>query len=169
MTPTLCARWCRLRSEMLLFALLTVKSFALQIVKFDASHQVNVKQSLTAADVFHICEAIFHFEDISLVPKKRISLKKAFATANAFFMVRVAIQNFLKNIVISMVSGFRTTKFLACNFIFSPQIQGDCWKTVAFFYTQVNPIKDVEIRVEKPLFYPLWFAFQSKHECFPMW
>ena len=85
------------------------------------------------------------------------------------FLVRVAIQNFLKNIVISMVSGFRTTKFLACNFIFSPQIQGDCWKTVAFFYTQVNPIKDVEIRVEKPLFYPLWFAFQSEHECFPMW
>ena len=41
-------------------------------------------------------------------------------------LVRVAIQNFLKNIVISMVSGFRTTKFLACNFIFSPQIQGDC-------------------------------------------
>ena len=41
-----------------------------------------------------------------------------------FFLVRVAIQNFLKNIVISMVSGFRTTKFLACNFIFSPQIQG---------------------------------------------
>ena len=40
---------------------------------------------------------------------------------------------------------------------------------VAFFYTQVNPIKDVEIRVEKPLFYPLWFAFQSEHECFPMW
>lgn len=44
----------------------------------------------------------------------------------AVVMVRVAIQNFLKNIVISMVSGFRTTKFLACNFIFSPQIQGDC-------------------------------------------
>lgn len=51
-------------------------------MKFDASHQVNVKQSLTAAaishaaDVFHICEAIFHIEDISLVPTERISLKK---------------------------------------------------------------------------------------------
>lgn len=44
----------------------------------------------------------------------------------SYSLVRVAIQNFLKNIVISMVSGFRTTKFLACNFIFSPQIQGDC-------------------------------------------
>ena len=78
-------------------------------MKFDASHQVNVKQSLTAAalshaaDVFHICEAIFHIEDISLVPKERISLKKAFATANAFFMVRVVIQNFLKKPVISTV------------------------------------------------------------------
>ena len=95
--------------------------------------------------------------------KQKRQLSKAVS-----LVVRVAIQNFLKNIVISMVSGFRTTKFLACNFIFSPQIQGDCWKTVAFFYTQVNPIKDVEIRVEKPLFYPLWFAFQSEHECFPM-
>ena len=47
-------------------------------------------------------------------------------TVEGLFLVRVAIQNFLKNIVISMVSGFRTTKFLACNFIFSPQIQGDC-------------------------------------------
>ena len=60
-------------------------------MKFDASHQVNVKQSLTvaaishAAGVFHICEAIFHIEDISLVPTERISLKKAFETANAFF------------------------------------------------------------------------------------
>ena len=80
-------------------------------MKFDASHQVNVKQSLTAAaishaaDVFHICGAIFHIEDISLVPKERISLKKAFATANAFFMVRVVIQHFSKNTVISMVLG----------------------------------------------------------------
>lgn len=46
--------------------------------------------------------------------------------AVGYDLVRVAIQNFLKNIVISMASGFRTTKFLACNFIFSPQIQGDC-------------------------------------------
>jgi hypothetical protein len=59
-------------------------------VKFDASHQVNVKQSLTAAaishaaDVFHICKAIFHIEDISLVPKERISLKKA-RNKRAFF------------------------------------------------------------------------------------
>jgi hypothetical protein len=45
-------------------------------VKFDALHQVNVKQSLTAAGVFHICEAIFHIEDISLVPTERISPKK---------------------------------------------------------------------------------------------
>ncbi len=35
-------------------------------------------------------------------------------------------------------------------------------------YTQVNAIKGVEIRVEKPLFYPLWFAFQSGREYFPM-
>lgn len=67
-------------------------------MKFDASHQVNVKQSLTAAaishaaDVFHICEAIFHIEDISLVPKEQISLKKAFAilcknTAYSFYNV----------------------------------------------------------------------------------
>jgi len=61
-------------------------------VKFGASHQVNVKQSLTAADVFHICKAIFHIEDISLVPKERISLKKAFAilcknTAYSFYNV----------------------------------------------------------------------------------
>lgn len=68
-------------------------------MKFDASHQVNVKQSLTAAaishaaGVFHICEAIFHIEDISLVPKERISLKKAFATANAFFMVHLTLSN----------------------------------------------------------------------------
>lgn len=41
-------------------------------------------------------------------------------------LVRVAIQNFSKSAVISTVSGFRTTKFLACNFIFSHQIQGDC-------------------------------------------
>ena len=33
--------------------------------------------------------------------------------------MRVAIQNFSKNAVISTVSGFRTTKFLACNFIFA--------------------------------------------------
>jgi hypothetical protein len=52
--------------------------------EFDASHQVNVKQSLTAADVFHICKAIFHIEDISLVPKERISLKKA-RNKRAFF------------------------------------------------------------------------------------
>ena len=45
---------------------------------------------------------------------------------NQDFLVRVAIQNFSKNAVISTVSGFRTTKFLACNFIFSHQIQGDC-------------------------------------------
>jgi len=67
-------------------------------VKFDASHQVNVKQSLTAAalshatGVFHICKAIFHIEDISLVPTERISLKKAFAilcknTAYSFYNV----------------------------------------------------------------------------------
>ena len=35
-------------------------------------------------------------------------------------MVRVAIQNFLKNAVISTVFGFRTTDFLACNFITNP-------------------------------------------------
>ena len=37
---------------------------------------------------FTFAKQIFHIEDISLVPKERISLKKAFATANAFFMVR---------------------------------------------------------------------------------
>lgn len=36
------------------------------------------------------------------------------------------VQNFLKNTVISTVFDFQTTKFLACNFIFSHQIQGDC-------------------------------------------
>lgn len=56
--------------------------------------------------------------------KKRSDKLVAFIVM--IILVRVAIQNFLKNIVISMVSGFRTTKFLACNFIFSPQIQGDC-------------------------------------------
>jgi len=67
-------------------------------VKFDASHQVNVKQSLTAAaishaaGVFHICEAIIHIEDISLVPTEQISLKKAFVilcknTAYSFYNV----------------------------------------------------------------------------------
>jgi len=67
-------------------------------VKFDALHQVNVKQILTVAalshatGVFHICEAIFHIEDISLVPKEQISLKKAFAilcknTAYSFYNV----------------------------------------------------------------------------------
>ena len=55
----------------------------------------------------------------------RIKQKRQLSKAVSL-VVRVAIQNFLKNIVISMVSGFRTTKFLACNFIFSPQIQGDC-------------------------------------------
>ena len=55
--------------------------------EFDASHQVNVKQSLTAAAISHAA-GVFHIEDISLVPKERISLKKAFATANAFFLVR---------------------------------------------------------------------------------
>ena len=35
-------------------------------------------------------------------------------------VVRVAIQNFLKNAVISTVFGFRTTDFLACNFITNP-------------------------------------------------
>ena len=39
---------------------------------------------------------------------------------------KMVIQNFLKNTVISTVFDFQTTKFLACNFIFSPQIQGDC-------------------------------------------
>jgi hypothetical protein len=53
-------------------------------VKFDASHQVNVKQSLTAAAISHAAD-VFHIENISLVPTERISLKKAFATANAFF------------------------------------------------------------------------------------
>ena len=54
------------------------------------------------------------------------SNKKRHAEACLFLLVRMAIQNFLKNAVIATVFGFRTTKFLAYNFIFSPQIQGDC-------------------------------------------
>ena len=52
-------------------------------MKFDASHQVNVKQSLTAAAISHAAD-VFHIKDISLVPTERISLKKA-RNKRAFF------------------------------------------------------------------------------------
>ena len=66
-------------------------------------------------------------------------------------MVRVAIQNFLKNPVISTVLGFRTTFFLH-SFIKNTFHFGRLFKRSPFFYAHFQTVSK---RVEKPLFLPL--------------